>query len=159
MKEKDTVNEKADSPVLEMADLAMKNYQQALKTGLKLQEEAGRVCSSMFNQTASTVDYQKQFTQMTGVVNGMFSSAQKRSEEIFDLLEKTSRTSVDLAKKAFDAAYVPAIAEGQSKWLDIYKASLDTARQNAEAVTQISSRAFDSCIEFVRKNSEVRAEV
>jgi hypothetical protein len=58
-------------------------------------------------------------------------------------------------KKAVDAAQTPVPAECQAKWMDFWATSLGTVRSNTEAVSQMSSRAIDSWIEFVRKNSEI----
>src|SRR4051794_23241670 len=44
----------AEKPVSEMTEKAMRNYEQALRTSMKLQEEAGRWWSTTLNQTAST---------------------------------------------------------------------------------------------------------
>jgi hypothetical protein len=155
IEEKQTMSEKDKAPILEMADQAMKNYEQALKTGLKLQEEAGRYWGGLFNQNASTQDWQKRFLGFAGVANSLAPAHQKRMEEVLDLVEKNTRSSADLMKKAVDAAQTPVIAESQSKWLDVWISSLGAARSNAEAVTQIGGRAIDSWIEFVQKNTEV----
>ena len=156
MKEKETRTDKRESPVVEMAELAMKNYQQAFRTGLKLQEEAGRFWSNLFIQTAPTLDNAKRFNYLSRVANELSASAQERSEELLGLVEQNGRIGLELGKKAYDAVRTTVIAESHAKWLDFYKTSLDTMRQNAEAVTHNTSRAFDSYINFVRKNAETR---
>ena len=50
MKEKET-------PVSEMADTAMKNYEHAIRTSLKFQEETGRLWSSMLSQANLAQDW------------------------------------------------------------------------------------------------------
>jgi hypothetical protein len=157
MKEKETRTDKRESPVVEMAELAMKNYQQAFRTGLKLQEEAGRFWSNLLNQTSPTFDNVKRFNYLSRVANELSASAQERSEELLGLVEQNGRIGLELGKKAYEAVRTTVIAESHAKWLDFYKTSLDTMRQNAETVTQITSRAFDSYINFVRKNAETRA--
>ena len=142
-------------PVTEMADKAMKNYEQALRTGLKFQEEAGKWWSTMFNQATFAQDWQKRVTDMTGVASSFMPLAQRRMEEVISLMEKNSKTGSELMKKAVEAAQAPAVAESQAKWLDFWSSSLGAVRSNTEAVSQISSKAIDSWIEFVRKNTEV----
>ena len=156
MKEKETRTDKRESPVVEMAELAMKNYQQAIRSGLKLQKEAGRFWSNLFNQTAPALDNAKRFNYLSRVANELSASAQERSEELLGLVEQNGRIGVELGKKAYDAVRTSVIAESHAKWLDLYKTSRDTLRQNAETVTQITSRAFDSYIDFVRKNADTR---
>lgn len=138
-----------------MADKAMRNYEQALRTGLKLQEEAVRCWGNMFNQTASTQDWQRRFTNLTAMTSEMMPLTQQRMEEVLDLMEKNSRTGADLMKKAVDAAQTPVPAESQAKWMEFWTSSLGAARTNAEAISQISAKAMDAWIDFVRKNTEV----
>jgi len=143
------------SPVSEMTEAAMKNCEQALRTGLKLQEEAAKYWTNLLNQTATVQDMQKKFSNAASVATGAFPLAQERFEEMLELVEKNGRTSAELMKKAVEAAQTPVIADSQSKWMDCVSASVAAARSNAEALTQISTEAIDSWIEFARKNTEV----
>jgi hypothetical protein len=142
-------------PMTEMAEKAMKNYEQALRTGLKMQEEAAKWWGSIFNQTAVPQDWQKRFNNLNGVAGGLIPMAQRRMEEVINLMEKNSKTGADLMKKAVDAAQTPALAESQAKWLEFWTSSLGAARANTEAFSQISTKAIDSWIDFVRKNNDV----
>jgi hypothetical protein len=145
----------ATRPMSDMADKAMKNYEQALHTSLKFQEEAGRWWTSMLNQTAFTQDWQKRVSNMTGMANTLMPMAQRRMEEVMSLMEKNGRAGAELMKKAVDAAQTPAIAESQAKWMDFWTSSMGAVRSNAEAVTEISTKAIDSWIDFIRENTEM----
>jgi hypothetical protein len=85
----------------------------------------------------------------------MFPASQKRMEEMLDLAEKNGRAGADLLKKAVAAAQAPAIAESQSKWMEVWTSSLSAARSNTEAVAQISCRAIDAWIDLLQKGTEV----
>jgi hypothetical protein len=152
MKERGSAQEKQET---EMADNARKNYEQAMKTGLRMQEEAARWWSSIWSQTAAVPDWQKRVSNFTALASGVLPLAQKRMEEVIDLIEKNSRTSAELMKKAVDAAQTPVIADSQAKWMEFWTSSMGAMRSNVEALTEINSRAIDSCIDFVRKNTEV----
>ena len=141
-------------PISEMADKALKNYEQAMRTGLKMQEEAGKWWSSVFTQTELAQDLQKRWINMTGMATTLMPLAQRRMEEVVTLMEKNSRTGADLVKKAVDAAQTPTIAESQSKWMDFWTSSMGAVRSNTEAFSDISTKAIDSWVQFVRKNSE-----
>ena len=143
-------------PLTELADKTMKNYEQALRTGLKMQEEAGKWWTSMFNQSTAAQDWQKRFTNMTGMAGSLMPLAQRRMEEAMSLVEKNGKTGAELMKKAVDAAQTPVPAESQAKWLDFWTSSMGAVRANAEAVSELSSKAIDAWIDFVRKNTEVR---
>lgn len=138
----------------DMTDNAMKNYEQAVRAGLKIQEEAGRWWSNMLANPAINNDWQKRFTGMSALAQGFVPLAQKRMEDVVDLMEKNSRTTADLMKKAVEAAQAPAIADSQAKWLEFWTSSMGAVRTNTEAMTQIGSKAIDSWIDYVRKNSE-----
>ena len=142
-------------PMADVAEAAFKNYQQALRTGLKLQEEAGKWWSSAWNQASLTEDWQKRMNCATGLANTFVPAAQKRMEEVISLMEKNSETGTQLLKKAVDAAQTPALAESQAKWMEFWTSSMGAVRSNAEEVTHISSKALDSWIEFVRKTGDV----
>ncbi len=141
-----------------MFEQTMRQCEQALKTGLRLQEEASRWWTSMLSQTASQTasaqDWQKRFSNLTAMAGDVIPKTQRSMEEMLNFMEKNSRTGVDLMKKAIDAAQAPAIMESQARWMDFWESSLGTVRSNAEALTHMNSRAFDSWIEFVRRNTE-----
>jgi hypothetical protein len=142
-------------PLSEAADKAMKNYEQAVRTGLKVQEEAAHLWTNLLNQSASPQDWQKRFSGATTVANGILPAAQKRLEEVVHLVEQNTKASTDLFKKAADVCQTTTLPECQSKWLDLCTASVDLARSNFEAATQINSRAVDSWIDYVRKSADV----
>jgi len=142
-------------PLSEAADKAMKNYEQAVRTGLKLQEEAAHLWTNLLNQSASPQDWQKRFSGATAVANGVLPAAQKRMEEVLDLMEQNTKASTELFKKAADVCQTSTLPECQSKWLDLCTASVDLARSNFEAITQINSRAVDSWLNYVRKSGDI----
>jgi hypothetical protein len=146
---------RAQSQMSDVADKVMKNYEQTIKTGVKLQEEAAHYWTNVVNQAAAPHDWQKRFSTATAFANGLMPAAQKRMEEVLTLMEKNSRTGAELVKKAVDAAQTPVIAESQSKWMDFWASSIGAARANTEALTEIGSRAVDSWVDFIQKNTEI----
>lgn len=147
--------DRKENPVTGAADTAMKNYEQALRTSLRFQEEATKWWTSVFNQGNYGQEWQKRMTDLTGMANHLMPLAQKRMEDVMGLMEKNSRTSAELFKKAVDAAQTPVLSESQAKWMEVWTSSMGAVRSNTEAVSQISSKAIDSWIDFIRKNTEV----
>jgi hypothetical protein len=139
----------------EIADTMMKNCEQAFKTSMKCQDEAARWWSAVLHQTATAQDWQKRFTNLSAIANGVMPLAQERMEQMLHLMEKNTQTSADLLKKAVDAAQTPVIGESQAKWMDFWTSSLGAARSNAESIMRMNSRAIDSWIDFLRKNTEI----
>lgn len=134
----------------DMADTAMKNYEQAVRAGLKMQEEAGKWWTNMFNQGVGD-DWQKRLGTMT---SGFVPLAQKRMEEMMELMQKNGRTSAELMKKAMEAAQTPMGAESQAKWMDFWTSSMGAMRSSTEAMTQINNKAVEGWINYIRKNAE-----
>lgn len=141
-------------PLSDMAEQVTKNYEQALRSGIKMQEEAVQCCSKWFNQSAPADDWQKGLTKFTSLVNEYVPENQKRVEELVDLMEKNTRTGTEILKKAADAAQNPIIGEGQGKWLDLWTTSLGAFRSTTEAMTEINGKAIDSFIDFVQKSTK-----
>ena len=128
-----------ENPISEMAQQAVKNCEQALRSGLKLQEEAAHWMTNMFDPAAPADEWQKRMSSFTHLASGLKPVTQKRTEEMLDLVEKNTRS----------------LTETQAKWLDFWTASLGAARSNAEALTHINARAMESWIEFMQKNAEL----
>ena len=153
-KEKETKSER-QVPLTEMADNALKNYEHAVRTGLRLQEEASRWWTSTFSQAAATTDWQRRATEYASMANNFMPLAQKRMEEMLEIVEKNSRSGADLVKKAMDAAQTPVLAESQAKWMDFWTAAMNTMRTNTDAMSTLGGHAIDSWLNFVRKNTEI----
>lgn len=148
------MKEKQNNPVLESADEAIKNYEQALRTGLKFQEEAWQSWCALVNRTPASPDWQKKYAQVFDTANSIVPTIQKRLEETVELMEKNAKYGAELMKKAVDAAQTTAVGESQSKWVDYVKTSLEAAQYNVDSVMRINSRAIDSLVNYVQKNSD-----
>lgn len=152
----ETMSDKAKTPASEVFDQALKNYEQTLRTGLKLQEEASRWWTNILTQATSAQDWQK---RITTAANDVIAPTQKRLEEYLALIEQNNRTNVDLLKKATEATQTATPAEYQSKCVDFMEASVAALQANVQSVTQINSKMIDSLVGFVKKNSAEFAEV
>ena len=138
----------------ETTDQARKTYEQTLRTGQRLQEEAGQWWTRMLTQMPTATDWQKQMTTFSSMASRAMPFVQKRMEDTLDFIEKNSRTSADLMRKAVDAVQTPGLAECQTKWMDFWASSLRAVQSNVEAATEIGTKSIDSWIELVRKNTE-----
>jgi len=115
----------------------LKNYEQALRTGLKLQEEAGKCWTKLLNQAASPQDLQK---QMASMVNDMIPATQKSMEGYLGLIEQNTRASVDLVKKGLEAAQATNYAEAQHKVTNFCESTLNALKANSQAIFDINAR-------------------
>jgi len=151
--------EKTEDIVSEMFDQGLKNYEQALHKGLKLQEEAGKCWAKLLNQAASPQDLQKQISAMA---NDVIPATQKSMESCLELLEQNSRASVDLVKRGLEAAQTTSYADAHTKVMEFCDSSLKSLKSNAQALVDINSKALDSWMGFMKKTtaqaSELKAE-
>ena len=138
-----------------MANQARHNYEQAVRTGQKFQEEAGQWWTRVFGQAMTAADWPKQFSRLTAMTSSAMPLAQRRLEESIQLMEKSGRASAELMRKAIDAVQTAGVAESQAKWMEFWSSSIKTVQSNVEAVTEFQTRTLDSWIEFVRKNTDL----
>jgi hypothetical protein len=152
---KSIMNEKANNPASDMLDQGLKNYEQALRTGLKFQEEAAKSWTKLFGHAATPQDIQK---QITSLANEVIPATRKSMDDCLELLEQNSRTSVDLLKKSLEAAQASNYADTQSKVVDFCEASLKALRANAQAIVNINCKAVDSWFAYAKKAVAVAPE-
>lgn len=146
----DEVKEQAAS-ISEMTEVLRKNLEQALRSGLKFQKETGKWWSSVYSPANCTQQWQEQLNAMTRTANSLLPLTQKPLGEVIDLVEKNSRVSAELVRKAVEAAQTPGIAESQAKWREFWTSSMGAVQSSTEAISQINSKAIDSWAEFIRK--------
>ena len=143
--------EKKTKPTSDLFDQALKNYEHALNTGLKLQEESARLFLGCFNQGTPTADFQKKFKAVT---EETIPQVEKAVDEGLKLLEQNSRAGVDLLKKAVAATQATSAQDAQAKSLAFYEGCLNAVRDSALAVTQASNKAAESWLGYVRRTTE-----
>jgi hypothetical protein len=139
-------------PATDLFDQAMKNYEQALKTGMKLQEEAAKLFTHLANQGGSPQDWQKRVKSMT---EDVVPQTQKALDEGLKVIEQTSRTSVELLRKAVAAGQQPtSLQDAQGKFLGLWEASLNAVRDTTVSMAQANTKAIESWIAYARKSGE-----
>lgn len=138
-------------PGVDLFDQAMKSYEQALKSGVKMQEESARFFSNLVSQTTSPQDMQKRMKTMT---EEFIPQTHKSVDEGLKLIEQTSRASVELLKKAVVAGQPTSVQDAQAKLLGLWEASLNAMRDSAVSVTQANNKAIEWWVSYARKNGE-----
>jgi translation initiation factor 2 alpha subunit (eIF-2alpha) len=143
--------EEKTKPVTDLYDQAMKSYEQALKTAMKMQEESAKYFSNLVNQSTSPQDWQK---RIKTVADEFIPQTQKTVDEGVKLIEQTSRTSIELLKKAVATGQPTSMQDAQAKFLGLWEASLNAMRDTAVSVTQANNKAIESWVSYARKNGE-----
>jgi hypothetical protein len=142
------MTDKAKPPVNELFAEAMKNYEQALKAGLKLQEEAGKCWSGLLAQSAGARDWQK---QAGATLDEIFQTTQQRMAETMQYVEQNSRTSLALLKQATEVVQSTSVAEGQAKVQKLGQTWLEALQSNTQAMTQSNTKFMETWADFVKK--------
>ena len=142
------MSEKTKAQGSELFEQAMKNYKQALQAGLKLQQESAKWWMEVMTQAGSPQDWQTKAKEMA---EESVSIVQKRMEENLKLIDQSSRTSLDLLTKAMEAVQADTVSAGQTKMQEMWEASLQAMRQNAQSVTEFNSKFMESWMQSVSK--------
>lgn len=151
---KEPITEKM-TPMTELADKALKNYEEAIRTGLKLQAETMQNLTNSFSQAVpSANDWEKAFNRFASMASNAMPAVEERVEEVLELTEKNGRLGADLMRKSFEASQCTGIGDSQQKWVDVWATSLGAIRANTDALTQINARAFDAWLDFIRQNTD-----
>jgi hypothetical protein len=145
------MSDKTKVPGTDLFDQAVKNYEQALKTGVRLQEECGKWWTNLLNQTTSPQDWQK---NITSGLNETFLAAEKNMEATLRLMEQNSRRSLDLLKQATESAQSASTADGQARLQKLWQTSLELLENNAQAITQANVKLVETWTQFARKSTE-----
>lgn len=141
-------------PVNEFMDQALKSYEQAWKTGARLQEESARFFSNLVTQAAAPQDWPKRVKALT---DDLIPQTQKTLDDGLKVLEVNSRASVDLLKKAASAAQATSPQEAQARLFSLWEASLNTMRDTIVTATQSHQKAVESWMSCARKTAEAAA--
>lgn len=144
-------------PVSELFEQAMSSYEQAFRTGVRLQEECGRTWTTLLEQTGPTREWQKTIRTMADEI---LPEVQKRMEEGLRMVEQNSRASLELLKlfkKNVEVPQTNPFAEGQGKLLSFWEGYLNSMKGSAQAVAQANTQAMESWKELFRKSTQMAA--
>jgi hypothetical protein len=142
-------------PLSGLTATALKNYEQAVRSGLKLQEESWQWWSGMFNPAACSENWQKKLNKLNGLASDLVPLVQERLEDAMTIVESNTRTGTELMKQAIDASQTLVVADGQAKWMNFWSSTLSAAQTNAAALAKVSSKAVDAWTDFIQKNTEL----
>lgn len=145
------MTEKSKPPVAELFDQAMKNYEQALKTGLKMQEEVTKWWSSLYSQPPWSAEWQK---KMTAAMEDVFPTAQKNLEEGLHMIEQNSRASLEIIRQAMEASQGASLGDGNARVQKLWQTSLNAVQNNAQSLTTANARLMSTWANIAQKAME-----
>jgi polyhydroxyalkanoate synthesis regulator protein len=120
---------------------AYKSYDQALKTGIKVQEDTVKMWKDLLSKTSSPTEFQAKFTEM---VESVFPAAKKRMEEALKSVEENYKTSTSLLQQAMQIWQPGSVAETQNRIQGLWETSLSAARTNVQNVVKTNQQILDA---------------
>jgi DNA-directed RNA polymerase sigma subunit (sigma70/sigma32) len=143
------MNTKTKPVTLDLFDQALKNYEDALKTGIKLQSDAYQQLSDAMLKAGPPEEFVK---RLTAAVDQIVPEAQKRIEEGFKLAEKTSKDSLELLSKMLESAKKSTPADAQQKAADLWKSSMTAVQNNVQALTDANTKVVATWVGLVKQS-------
>lgn len=144
----------AEADVMHVLDSAINAFGDAMKAGVKAQEEIVRWWSSALDSNGSAnpmVDWQKRGRAM---FDEAVPAAQKQAEEWMKIVEQNYRRSVELLKKAMDTEEAGAASSLRDKTRKLWEESLSVIKENAESMAQVNVKMMEMWAGVLRKNLE-----
>jgi hypothetical protein len=134
------------SNVSEMFQHALEQFESALKTGVKIQEEAIKQLSTW----AKEPPLMQGWTQraQSAMMEAM-SAAPQQMEESMRLMNEQTQSAMDLLHKAFELNRSANLVEAQNKMGELWESTLGIMRNNIHAFLKTQSQAMQKWEEMV----------
>lgn len=145
------MNATVESTMTGLFDQAVRSFGDAIKAGVKMQEDATRWWSDTLEKSSPLADWQKR--SLAGVKEAI-PVAQKNAEEFLRLVEGNYRKSVDLLKRAFETRDADTIADLQGRIQELWEGSMKMVKEAAQTVAQNNVKMMEFYAELLRKNME-----
>ena len=121
---------------------AMRSYEQALKSGIQLQEESANLWKDLLTKLGSPEEFQAKLESMTA---DAFPKARKRMEEFVETFNRTSNQTIDL----FGKTQATSVTDAQRRVQDLIESSLSALRVNVHSALNTNAKIIASWKELV----------
>lgn len=116
---------------------ALKYYEEALKSGIQLQEDTLKLWKDVLAKVSSPDDLRKKLEE---VVDELLPKSRERAEDMVALFQDNAKHCTDLMSKTFNVYTAPSFAEGQNRFQDLIETSLAAMRSNVHAVVDANAK-------------------
>lgn len=140
-----------ESDVMQVLDSALGAFGDALKAGVKAQEEMTKWWTGAAENVNPLADWQKRSRR---IFDEGVPAAQKQLEDWMKVVEQNYRRSIDLLKKAVESDQNGMLDGFRDRLRTLWEESVGVVRENAEAMAQANIRLMEAWNELVRKNLE-----
>ena len=144
-----TVKSPSSKEVGGFFDEAVESFNDAVKAGVKVQEEIGKWWSDALEQRNPTDEWQRRSKAMLGQA---IPAVQKNAEEWLKLIDQNYKRSLTLLKKAWETEPADA-ASARARTQQIWESTLDLVRDNAQAIAQANVKMMEVWSGMLRQNA------
>ena len=137
----ETGNQKTTESAKEIFQEALRNYENALKSGIELQEESVNLWKSLLTQLGSPEEFQAKLESMQSEV---FPAARKRMEEFVELFNRSSNQTLELFEKSMSVYQAKSATDAQRRLQDLMESSLATLRGNVQTALNTNAKIISS---------------
>ena len=146
----DTDTQKATAATSETIDKffqeAMRSYENALKSGIQVQEESMKLWKDLLTKLGSPEEFQAKLESMTA---DAFPKARKRMEEFVETFNRTSNQTIDLFEKTLGVYQATSVPDAQRRMHDLIEGSLAAVRVNVHSALDTNAKIIADWKELV----------
>ncbi|HUB25704.1 MAG TPA: hypothetical protein VL992_09780 [Tepidisphaeraceae bacterium] len=140
---------KSEFDVAEILDSAASAFSDAMKAGVKAQEEVVKWWTGALDGGCQVGDFQKRGRQF---LDEAVPAAQKQAQDWMKVLDSNSRRSVDLLRKALNAENDGVAAGLTDAARKLWEDSISVIKENFEALTQANVKMLEVWSDLIRKS-------
>ncbi|EDY84999.1 hypothetical protein VDG1235_4633 [Verrucomicrobiia bacterium DG1235] len=120
---------------------ALKFYEEALKSGIQLQEDSLKLWKDVLDQVSSPDDLKNKLEEL---VHNVLPQNKKCMEDVVSLFQKNSAQCTDLFSKALNVYQAGSITEGQTRLQDLVETSLSALHSNVNSLVETNTQVMKS---------------
>jgi hypothetical protein len=141
---------KPETTVTSMYDQAVQTFGEALKAGVKTQQDIVKWWGTTLDQATSVQDFQK---RSQAFVNEAIPAAQKNTQEYLRVAEANYRRAVELLKRACSApANGESPEQANARTRELWEASVNVVQENTQAIADANLKVIDAWAGVLKKN-------
>lgn len=121
----------------QMIQSALKFYEEALKSGIQLQEDSLKLWKEVLDQVGSPEDLRKKLEQL---MQDVLPQSRERMDDVVALFQQNAKECTDILSKTMNVYQAGSIPESQNRLQDLVETSLAALRTNVHAVVDTNTR-------------------
>jgi hypothetical protein len=138
-----TEAKKTTAATAEAINEAMRSYENALKSGIRLQEESVK---DVLTKLGSPEEFQAKLGSLKA---DAFAKARKQTEEFVETFNRTSNQTIDLFEKTLGVYQATSVTDAQRRVHDLIENSLAALRVNVHSALNTNAKIVASWKELV----------